>query len=1569
MENHNNFKPFWTIVSIVFLIVLLCGLFFGYSHDDQASAATSTPPEPFLYLPFDKDVNGTQLSWKYPTSYFDHHFPKYQQKTKATTSTEVACLQNFLDPFNYSEENLAIGPGLEFPRTQNGVEKVDYYNGKAWIKGYACSFCEESYVYYDGHPGYDWGIPEKTKVYAAGTGIIRYANCDKNFSGCNIKIEHVLSNGETYTTHYFHLFNPDTPGISDIPWPGRNGVPSVGQQVQPSQVIAWSGRTGWDPKTLQYTPWSPHLHFEVRHNGNPVDPWGWTPYIRDAGNPDADPLQCYQGEKSYNLFVGYEPHCYTCILSKSDLDVSELKQTSFSSFPPTDYLGGSEDESTGVVDNDSGIFVSDLTLPDGTIVSPAQSLTKTWRMKNTGTSSWGSGYKLAFLRGDRLNAPAEIDVPSTSPGQTVDLNLPITAPAFSGSFQGYWRLRNPQGTFFGPEIWISINVQISSSYITLLETDPVSPATTNMVRIHARVENFPNLRAIRVKVDGEIKGEIGGPEIWVEWSTSDYQTGTHSIVVEAANQSDLNWVNPEIRGTTFILEGNTISTNHAPNPPSLSNPGDWAVYEGTSGINLSAHENGDPDGDTVTHYYFEIFESHDIPNSGWISSNTWSPTGLSYYGYQWHVKVRDNGGAESGWSETRHFTVNDPEPQIYSFYSQVCRPAWNQGDPDKICFCAETNAGTLQLQLNSANDGTGNGEWKVINELGSSNYSCSLDTDSPPTIDPKELTTGTHLVRLYARKDGGWVAAKTQDITISVGNLRPNLPLAQTLTNGAYTNSQNVTFIWNSTQRTSNYRVEVSSVADFSSHLLDQTLPSTQTQLNFYLDSPYDPVHWKVTSIGPYGSNSASNLFHVDVTSPITSLSVASNTVYENNFPVNWSGSDSQSGLQTFHLQVLDTTHPDSMWADWLVNTAQTASIFQGQVGHTYKIRIRGMDLVGNWEDWPSENGSRQVWVMIDPSTRPLEPWWNNGYSYKRSITVLNNDSDWVPSHYPIHIQFNSSTTPTAAEIYNASLSATKANDFRVIYNNATDLNRYVQRFTVDQIDVWFPLQVGLGSGISDTSSYQIYYGNSNPGIPHSDLNSIFMPIADTNTVGLWHFQDGSGSYVVDSSGRGHLGTFYNPGWTDGLLGRAGLFNGINSYVDAGNSNDFNLATGPMTLEAWFYLTNRGDYPHLISKWGQDGSYFLRLISGEKGHFSTRGGGEISVGEKVQLNTWYHIAATYDGSSTMRIYINGNLLAVKTGVTDGILTSHNLLIGSSGGYDGGNFPGFIQHVRVSNIERTDFSYARIEIQPTVIVGIQQILPIQGHPDLSITNINANLTQTGGILVNATVENQGDKDTLNGFYTDLYIDHLPTGAGDYTGSLQFWVNDPIPAGETVTLTTVIADPINIGLMSTLPGEERYWTLFAQTDSTGTITETDNVNNITASGTDICVAAGDVYETGDEIVSGASTLTEPQLHNFDRPGDEDWVKFTAVKDQLYTLTTSALGSNADTYLYLYDQDGTTLLASNDDYNGSLASRIKWIAPADGVYYILIKQWNPNSGGCGTSYTFSFGGNLIYLPIISR
>jgi hypothetical protein len=240
-------------------------------------------------------------------------------------------------------------------------------------------------------------------------------------------------------------------------------------------------------------------------------------------------------------------------------------------------------------------------------------------------------------------------------------------------------------------------------------------------------------------------------------------------------------------------------------------------------------------------------------------------------------------------------------------------------------------------------------------------------------------------------------------------------------------------------------------------------------------------------------------------------------------------------------------------------------------------------------------------------------------------------------------------------------------------------------------------------------------------------------------------------------------------------------------------------------------------------------------------------------------------------------------------------------------------------------------------------------------------------------VEAVVKNNATVSTVNGFYTDLYLDHLPTGINDFTGSLKFWVNDPIPAGGITKLTTVISDLNQLGLASLLPGEEKSGTLYAQTDSTGALNETDKVNNIFSNGVEVCTAAGDVYEGGDDISSGANWLASVQTHNFDRPGDEDWMKLAAKQGQVYRIVTSSLGPNADTYLYLFDQDGTTLLASNDDSDGSLASKIEWVAPADGTYYILVKHWNPSSGGCGTSYSIrmeeGMKGNSTYLPIIIR
>ena len=48
---------------------------------------------------------------------------------------------------------------------------------------------------------------------------------------------------------------------------------------------------------------------------------------------------------------------------------------------------------------------------------------------------------------------------------------------------------------------------------------------------------------------------------------------------------------------------------------------------------------------------------------------------------------------------------------------------------------------------------------------------------------------------------------------------------------------------------------------------------------------------------------------------------------------------------------------------------------------------------------------------------------------------------------------------------------------------------------------------------------------------------------------------------------------------------------------------------------------------------------------------------------------------------------------------------------------------------------------------------------------------------------------------------------------------------------------------------------------------------------------------------------------------------------------------LGTLFDSELVLYDTDGVSELAYNDDYDDSYASRIVWAAPATGTYYVAV------------------------------
>lgn len=95
------------------------------------------------------------------------------------------------------------------------------------------------------HSGMDFTAPTGTDVYATGNGVIAAVTSSQRGLGKHIVIDH----GFGYSTVYAHLNDFNV---------------RVGQKVQRGDVIGYVGNTGMSV--------APHLHYEVKLNGNYVDP-------------------------------------------------------------------------------------------------------------------------------------------------------------------------------------------------------------------------------------------------------------------------------------------------------------------------------------------------------------------------------------------------------------------------------------------------------------------------------------------------------------------------------------------------------------------------------------------------------------------------------------------------------------------------------------------------------------------------------------------------------------------------------------------------------------------------------------------------------------------------------------------------------------------------------------------------------------------------------------------------------------------------------------------------------------------------------------------------------------------------------------------------------------------------------------------------------------------------------------------------------------------------------------------------------------------------------------------------
>lgn len=100
----------------------------------------------------------------------------------------------------------------------------------------------------------------------------------------------------------------------------------------------------------------------------------------------------------------------------------------------------------------------DVTILDGTAMTPGQEFVKTWKIKNTGICAWGDGYGLVYTYGDKMSG-VPVPVGLVEVGQEVEVSVNFKAPDQIGEYTSAWQMANDKGVTFGKAIFVKIIVK------------------------------------------------------------------------------------------------------------------------------------------------------------------------------------------------------------------------------------------------------------------------------------------------------------------------------------------------------------------------------------------------------------------------------------------------------------------------------------------------------------------------------------------------------------------------------------------------------------------------------------------------------------------------------------------------------------------------------------------------------------------------------------------------------------------------------------------------------------------------------------------------------------------------------------------------------------------------------------------------------------------------------------------------------------------------------------------------------------------------------------------------------
>lgn len=126
-------------------------------------------------------------------------------------------------------------------------------------------------------------------------------------------------------------------------------------------------------------------------------------------------------------------------------------------------------------------FIDDVTIKDWSEIGIGESFTKVWRLRNTGTCTWTTNYRVTQVGGFKMGGSSYAYLKNTvRPGDMVDVAIDLKAPTYIGGYQTEFRLQDERGNQFGiigtkskqeMSFWLKVNV-VDKSVCSLISFTP-----------------------------------------------------------------------------------------------------------------------------------------------------------------------------------------------------------------------------------------------------------------------------------------------------------------------------------------------------------------------------------------------------------------------------------------------------------------------------------------------------------------------------------------------------------------------------------------------------------------------------------------------------------------------------------------------------------------------------------------------------------------------------------------------------------------------------------------------------------------------------------------------------------------------------------------------------------------------------------------------------------------------------------------------------------------------------------------------------------------------------------------